>query len=59
MQTSPNDGYVVQFVNNNLDRLDAIKVLFTKLDHVTVSIKAEFGEEGVLVFYLEDFTSDI
>ena len=39
-QTRPNDGYVVQFCKQYLYRLyaylDAIKVLFTKLDHVTV-----------------------
>ena len=35
-----NDGYVVQFCRQYLGRLyaclDEIKVLFTKLDHVTV-----------------------
>ena len=39
-QTRPNDGYLVQFCKQYLDRLsaciDAIKVLFTKLDQVTV-----------------------
>ena len=42
-QTRPNDGYVVQFCKQYLDRLyaclDAIKVLFTKLDHVTNLMK--------------------
>ena len=37
-QTRPNDGYLVQFCKQYLDRLyaclDAIKVLFTKLDQV-------------------------
>ena len=37
---APNDGYVVHFCKQYLDRLyarlDAIKVLFTKLDHVIV-----------------------
>ena len=36
----PNDSYVVQFCKQYFDRpyacLDAINVLFTKLDHVTV-----------------------
>ena len=32
----PNDGYVGRFCKQYLDRLDAIKVFFTKSAHITV-----------------------